>query len=58
MSGYGGDAAWVGKVYIFAAFGAFGGEGASESFQVPNEFPSLQSDLDLFNQDFLVRQFG
>ena len=54
MSGNSRDATRVGEVYIFAVFGAFVGENASESFQVPNQLPPLHSDLELFDQDFVL----
>ena len=52
------DAAWVGKVDVFAVFGAFVGESAPESFQVPNELPSFHLNVNLFDQNFILWQFG
>jgi hypothetical protein len=49
MSGNRRDAAWVGEVYILTVFGAFVGESASESFQMPKKVPSLHSNLELFD---------
>ena len=57
MSGNRRDATWVGEVYVLAVFGAFVGESAPEAFEVPNKLPSLHSDLDLFDQDFILGQF-
>ena len=58
MSGNRRDPAWVDKIYLLAVFGAFVGERASESFQVPNQLPSLHLNLDLLNQYFIFREFG
>lgn len=58
MPGNSGDAAWVGEVYVFTMLGAFIGELASESFQVPNQLAAFHSDLELFNQDFSLWKFG
>lgn len=49
------DAAWVCEVRILAVFGAFVGESAAESFEVPNQLPALHLDLKLFDQDFVLR---